>query len=279
MSLKHILVRIAGIALLIAGVAGLVFCIAAIVLLGPLERKVEAAATEQLELVDEALTITADGLAVAGTSLSRATAAIGSLEGTLDGVGKAINGTAPVLESVAEFMGENLPATLETTQDTLRSVATSAKLVDDMLAIVTNIPLLNLKAYDPEVPLYEGFKEVADSLDSIPKSLSRAQDGLESTMGSMEEVEGDFATMATNVGKIATDLEDARSVIIQYQEIVSQVQGTISTARQSLPDWLHMVRWGLSLMLIWLGVAQIGLVTQGWELIERSRTNRTASTE
>jgi methyl-accepting chemotaxis protein len=279
MSLKHILVRIAGIALLIAGVAGLVFCIAAIVLLGPLERKVEAAATEQLELVDEALTITADGLAVAGTSLSRATAAIGSLEGTLDGVGKAINGTAPVLESVAEFMGENLPATLETTQDTLRSVATSAKLVDDMLAIVTNIPLLNLKAYDPEVPLYEGFKEVADSLDSIPKSLSRAQDGLESTMGSMEEVEGDFATMATNVGKIATDLEDARSVIIQYQEIVSQVQGTISTARQSLPDWLHMVRWGLSLMLIWLGVAQIGLVTQGWELIERSRTNRAASTE
>jgi methyl-accepting chemotaxis protein len=279
MSLKHILVRIAGIALLIAGVAGLVFCIAAIVLLGPLERKVEAAATEQLELVDEALTITADGLAVAGTSLSRATAAIGSLEGTLDGVGKAINGTAPVLASVAEFMGENLPATLETTQDTLRSVATSAKLVDDMLAIVTNIPLLNLKAYDPEVPLYEGFKEVADSLDSIPKSLSRAQDGLESTMGSMEEVEGDFATMATNVGKIATDLEDARSVIIQYQEIVSQVQGTISTARQSLPDWLHMVRWGLSLMLIWLGVAQIGLVTQGWELIERSRTNRAASTE
>ena len=141
------------------------------------------------------------------------------------------------------------------------------------------IPLLNLKAYDPEVPLYEGFKQVADSLDSIPKSLSRAQDGLESTMGSMEEVEGDFATMATNVGKIATDLEDARSVIIQYQEIVSQVQGTISTARQSLPDWLHMVRWGLSLMLIWLGVAQIGLVTQGWELIERSRTNRAASTE
>ena len=279
MSLKHVLVRIAGIALLIAGIAGLIFSIAAVAFLGHLERKVEAAATEQLELIDGALTITADGLAVAGTSLSRATAAIGSLEGTLDGVGKAINGTAPVLASVAEFMGENLPATLETTQDTLRSVATSAKLVDDMLAIVTNIPLPNLKAYDPEVPLYEGFKQVADSLDSIPKSLSRAQDGLESTMGSMEEVEGDFATMATNVGKIATDLEDARSVIIQYQEIVSQVQGTISTARQSLPDWLHMVRWGLSLMLIWLGVAQIGLVTQGWELIERSRTNRAASTE
>jgi methyl-accepting chemotaxis protein len=279
MSLKRVLVRIAGIAVLVAGIAGLIFSIAAVVFLGPLERKVEAAATEQLEVIDEALTITADGLAVAGTSLSRAATAIGSLEGTLDGVGKAINGTVPVLDSVTEFMGENLPATLETTQDTLRSVATSAKLVDDMLAILTNIPFLNLNVYNPEVPLHEGFKEVADSLNSIPRSLSRAQNGLESTMGSMEKVEDDFATMAKDVGKIATDLEDAQSVIAQYQQIVNGVQGTVSSARQSLPDWLRMVRWGLSLMLIWLGIAQIGLVTQGWEMIERSRTTPAASTE
>jgi methyl-accepting chemotaxis protein len=279
MSLRRVLVRIAGIALLVAGIAGMIFSIAAVIFLGPVERKVEAAATEQLKVIDEALTITADGLAVASTSLSRATAAIGSLEGTLDGVGQAINGTVPVLDSVTEFMGEKLPATLETTQDTLRAVATSAKLVDDMLAIVTNIPFLNLEVYNPEVPLHEGFKDVADSLNSIPRSLSRAQDGLASTMGSMEKVEGDFATMAKDVGKIATDLEDAQSVIAQYQEIVTEVQGTVSSARQSLPDWLRMVRWGLSLMLIWLGIAQIGLVTQGWELIGRSRTAPAASIE
>lgn len=279
MSLKQILVRIAGIALLIAGIAGLIFSVAAIIFLGPLEQKIQTAATEQLELIDEALTTTADGLVVAGTSLSRATGAIGSLEGTLDGVGKAINGTVPVLDSVTEFMSVKLPDTIATTQETLKSVATSAKLVDDLLAVVTNIPFLSLEVYDPEVPLAKGFNQVANSLDRIPRSLIRAQDGLESTVVSMEEVEGDFATMAKDVGKIATDLEDAKSVIVQYQEIVSEVQGTVSSTRQSLPDWLRMARWGLSLMLVWLGIAQIGLLTQGWELIERSRRSPEASTE
>jgi methyl-accepting chemotaxis protein len=277
MKVKRALLRIAGIALLVAGIAGLIFGIATLVFLGSLERKVEAAATEQLVLIDEALTTTADGLAVASTSLSRATAAIGSLEGTLDGVGQAINGTVPVLDSVTDFLGEKLPATLETTQETMRSVATSAKLVDDMLAIVTNIPLLNLDVYNPDVPLFQGFEEVANSLDGIPKSLSAAHEGLESTAGSMEKVEGDFATMAKNVGEIATDLEDAQSVIVQYQEIVSEAQETVSSARQSLPGWLRVTRWGLSLILIWLGIAQIGLVAQGWELIERSRTTPVSS--
>jgi hypothetical protein len=32
-----------------------------------------------------------------------------------------------------------------------------------------------------------------------------------------------------------------------------------------------MLRLALSLALVWLGLAQIGLLTQGWELIGRSR--------
>ena len=279
MKLKSILVRVAGIALLVAGIAGLVFSVAALVLLGPLERKVEAAATEQLALIDGALTTTADGLAVASTSLSRASTAVATVEGTLGGLGQTILGTVPVLNSVTELLGDKLPKTLETTQDTLRSVASSAQLVDDVLAIVTTVPFLNLDAYNPDKPLFQGFEEMADSLNRIPESLSEAQEGLESTVGNIEQVEGDFTSMARNVGEIATDLEDAQSVIVQYQEIVSDVQGTISSAQESLPGWLRTLRWGLSLLLVWLGIAQIGLLTQGWELIERSRTPSAAYTQ
>jgi methyl-accepting chemotaxis protein len=176
-------------------------------------------------------------------------------------------------------MSEKLPDTIATTQETLKSVATSAKLVDDLLAVVTNIPFLSLEAYNPEVPLAKGFNQVANSLNRIPRSLIRAQDGLASTVVSMEEVEGDFAKMAKDMGEIATDLEAARSVIVEYQEIVSELQGTVSSTRQSLPDWLRMARWGLSLLLVWLGIAQIGLLAQGWELIERSQRSPDASTE
>jgi hypothetical protein len=46
----------------------------------------------------------------------------------------------------------------------------------------------------------------------------------------------------------------------------------VTNARDNLPEWLRWARFGLSLVLIWLGIAQLGLLTQGWELVRRSAT-------
>lgn len=271
MSLKQILVRIAGIALIVAAIAGLIFSIAGIVILGPVEEKLETAVTERLELFDRTLTATADGLAVAEASLGKAVTAIESLEGTVAGIGQAVSGTVPTLDQVTELLGESLPATFEATQEVLLSVASSAQLVDDVLGVVTGIPLLGLKEYSPDVPLSQGLAEVARKLEGFPQAFDSAEQDLRATKDNLQTVEDDFATMALSVGALADDLEDARSVLVEYQEIVGGLQGMISSAQQSLPDWLRMLRLGLSLVLVWLGIAQIGLLAQGWELIERSR--------
>ncbi len=269
--MKQVLLRIAGIALIVAGIAGLVFSIAGLFVLVSVERQIEAAVDEQLALMDRTLVATADGLAVAEDSLDQAVLTIDSLEATLTGVGQTINATAPTLDAVAELLGEQVPATIETTQETLTSVASSAKLVDDILLLLTAIPFLGLDRYNPEVPLNEGFLEVAGSLDGIPASLSTAQEGLIATTDNLEGVERDFAAMAQNVGEIATSLEGARSVLVQYQGVVSDLKNLVSFVRQSLPGWLQTLRLALSLVLIWLGIAQFALITQGWELIGRSR--------
>jgi hypothetical protein len=268
--------RVVGFTLIIAGVAGLIFCASGLVVLARLEQQVETALTEQLELVDRTLTATTEGLSVAETSLAAAREAVKAVEETMGGLSQTLNGTAPMLDAVTGLLGEQLPATIETTQGTLMAVADSAKIVDDILALVTSIPFLGLDVYNPDVPLTQGFTEVASSLDGIPDSLSLAQKGLVSTKDDLEKVESDFATMAQNIGAIATDLEGAQSVLAQYQGIVSDLQGVVASARQSLPMWLWMLQIGLSLVLVWLGVAQLALITQGWELIGRSRVSRAA---
>jgi hypothetical protein len=271
MSLKQILVRVAGIALIVAAIAGLVFSVAGIVVLGPVEEKVETAVAERLELLDRTLAATADGLAVAEASLGKAATAIGSLEGTLAGIGQAVSGTVPTLDQVTELLGESLPATFEATQEVLLSVASSAQLVDDLLRVVTGIPLLGLEEYSPDVPLSQGLAEVALKLEGFPQAFDSAEEDLRATKDNLQTVEDDFATMALSVGALANDLEEARSVLVEYQEIVGGLQGMISSAQQSLPEWLRMLRLGLSVVLVWLAIAQIGLLAQGWELIERSR--------
>ena len=86
-----------------------------------------------------------------------------------------------------------------------------------------------------------------------------------------QELEGDFATMAESIAGLTTSLEKGQSVVVQYQDIVGDMQGLVVSVKQGLPQWLRWLRLGLSLVLLWLGIAQIGLLTQGWELIARSR--------
>ncbi len=276
MTMKQILVRIAGISLIVAGIAGLIFSIAGLFVLASVERQIEATVDKQVEVMDRTLATTAEGLAVAEASLAQAVQTIESLEATMSGVGQTIQGTAPTLAVVAELLGDQVPATIETTQETLTSVASSAKLVDDVLLLLTAIPLLGLERYNPEVPLNEGFLEVASSLDGIPDALGAAQEGLITTMDNLAGVEQDFAFMAQSIGDIATSLAGAQSVLVRYQGIVRDLQDLVSSVRQSLPGWLQALRLALSLVLVWLGIAQIALITQGWELIGRSRTTAAA---
>ncbi len=275
MELRRILVRLIGIALLLGGIAGLLFGIAGLIVLDRIRDQAEVFIEEQISLVDQALSATAEGLALADTSLSQALETVGTLEQTMSGVSLGISDTVPVLGAISDLLGEQLPTTIGVTQETLYSVATSAQVVDDVLTLITAIPFLGTARYSPDVPLHQGFQEVATSLDGIPASLEAAEDGLTVTQDNLQVLQQDFAVMAQDIGQVGASLEDARLVLDQYQQIVQDLQGMLSSARRSLPDWLTGVQVAVSLVLIWLGIAQLGLITQGWELIGRSRVRTT----
>lgn len=269
--MKRILTRTLGIALVAAGVAGLVFSIIGLIALVRLEPRVESAVMDKVDLVDQTLTAMAEGLALAETSLTQAANAASSLESAMGGVSQAVGDATPTLDLVARFLGEQLPEAIETTQEALRSVATSAQIVDDILLLVTDIPFLGIERYNPEVPLNRTFEEVANSLDKFPASLNAAQDGLEVTIDNLGEMEKDFGAMAEGIGALTTSLRNAESVLTEYQDIVAEFQSLVALVRQGSPGWLRWIHLSISMALIWLGIAQVGLVAQGWGLVGRSR--------
>lgn len=272
--MRRTLLRIAGIALIVAGASGLVFGVVGLVALGQVQRSLETGVTENLGLVSDALTATSEGLALAESSLTQATSTMEALADTAAGAGEAMSGTVSTVDAVADFLGEELPATVRTTQATLMSAATSAKLVDDVLALITGIPFLGTDQYNPEVPLHQGLEEIATSLDGIPDSLGTVQEGLVTASSDLKGFGDDLDLMASNIGQIATSVESAQSVLVQYQDVVRGLQDLVASVQEALPKWLLWLRLGLSLVLIWLGIAQIGLLTQGWELIGRSEEDQ-----
>ncbi|NOR90083.1 MAG: hypothetical protein GQ524_07485 [Anaerolineales bacterium] len=269
--MKPIYQRITGFALMTAGVMGILLVIAGIIFMVRVRPRVEASTAESLELVYRTLATTEEGLVLAEDSLAQVVETVESLEVTMASVGQTIYGTVPLVDSVADLLGEQLSETIKATQDTLASVVKSAKLVDNVLSIVTAIPFIGTDRYQPEVPLHVGLERVITSLDEIPDSLGAAQEDLTSSSGKLDAMEDDFTTMADNIGQIATSLESAQSVLTEYRDIVTDLQEQVSSVRQGLPLWLRWSGVAFSFVLVWLGIAQMGPLIQGWELIQRSR--------
>jgi uncharacterized protein YoxC len=269
--MKYTLMRIAGIALIVAGIAGLIFSVAGIIVLVQVEKRTEQTVLQKLDLIDQVLATTADGLVVANEMMGQAAGSASTLETTINNVGQSVGDTVPMMDSVGQLLGETLPAAIETAQDTLRSISNSAQLVDDILIVVSSLPFLNLENYNPEVPLSSGFSDVADDLDQIPRTLGSMEQDLATTTKNLGVLEQDFQTMANDIGRVTNSLESAESILVEYQDIVAELQVQVESVRQQVPRWLRLLQLGISLGLVWLGIAQIGLITQGFELIGRGR--------
>ena len=82
--------------------------------------------------------------------------------------------------------------------------------------------------------------------------------------------------MAGDIGRVATSIGSAQAVLAQYKGVIGQLESSIDWVSSALPSWINWLRLGLSALLIWLGIAQLALITQGWELIGRSRRERPA---
>jgi hypothetical protein len=80
-------------------------------------------------------------------------------------------------------------------------------------------------------------------------------------------IEADIQEMALQIGTIYTNLEEARLVIEQYQEQLAAFQTQIEELQASLPGWINTLAWTVTLLFLWIGFSQIGLLIHGFELL------------
>jgi methyl-accepting chemotaxis protein len=272
--MRQVLTRAAGVALIAAGVAGVLFCVLALVSVWQLLSNVQVSADRRIAQLDRALAATGDGLVVAHDSLGRAKATMQSLHTTIDGASQAITDTLPALDRVGVLVGQDLPTTITSTRSALASAQETARVADGLLGTISQFQLIGAETYNPKVPLNIAIGQVADSLKDLPEALTGVQGDLRQTAGNLGKVNAQIGSVASHMGEIGTSMADAESVITKYQGIVTELRGEMAELRRDLPGWLSTLRLGISLVLIWLGIAQIGLLTQGWELIQRSRAAR-----
>jgi ABC-type transporter Mla subunit MlaD len=264
--------RIIGVLLILAAIFGLVFSIGAMYVIWNVQDNLTNSLQTTIDLLSQTLETTAQGLVVTQQALQNSVDMIGNLQSTVETTAKAISSTDPLLGEIAVLMGDKLPNTVRATQTSLETAQQSAAAIDTVLRALSGLPLIGPSiGYDPEVPLADALGRVAQNLENIPNTFMAMQKNLNNTQDNLQIFESDLTVMAESVGQIQSSVGQYNQVISGYQTSLDRVIEQLDALSANLPNIIRTLSLGLTAFLVWMAIAQLGLITQGWELITETQ--------
>jgi chromosome segregation ATPase len=213
--------------------------------------------SEMVSTSSEMLVLVEDTLGTAATELLY-------LEESLLTMAKFIQNADPLLVSLQGLTGENLPSTLRATQDSLKTAQQSSDIIETVLRAISSIPFFPGEPYNPQVPLSESLKRIENNLSSIQPSLLTIQDNLESTRANLEEMDSNISQIVAATDQVQLNLKDAQTIIERYQGQVETTQEKLASYQSNIE---YLVTRILTFAIVWLSLAQIGLLLQGFSLL------------
>jgi hypothetical protein len=255
---------ILGLLLVILAAVSLLIDAAGIIQVWSMREQVTQDAVNTLELLDSTLTTTSQGLGVAKTSLQSVTGSIGALEATVGSAAATIENASNSVNSVSGIIGSNLSNTVNSALDTLGVVETTTQKIDEVLAGLAGLPLINIP-YDPENSLSSSVGALTDQLRQVPNSLSELETNLSTSGGSLEKVGGDARTLTSSLSQVQKDLAELVAVIEQYESQVTAFQGTVRNLRENIVTIVWGIVLFLTFLLFWLGVTMFQTFWKGLE--------------
>ncbi len=266
--------RLVGILLVTGAVMGLVISLSGLGWLWSSKAKLARSLTGTVALFGSALSATHETINVIGTSLDQAGADLKLVNTMIDDVARSLEESSGMISSTGELIGTDLVGLVTNTQASLAAVQNSAKAIDSILSKITAVPLVGGflgNGYNPEVPLQASVAEVSRSLDPLPGSLVSIRRDLAVASANVATVKAEVQTLGKQVGAIQTSIEDARKVVDRYREVLDEVQTRYDAFEERLPGMIDMVAIGVSAILVWILITQVGMMMLGVERLRGSR--------
>jgi chromosome segregation ATPase len=221
-----------------------------------------------IDLVSSTLEATSSGLSAVDETLSSTILNITTLESTIQTASKSVDDSVPMVESISGLLSGNLPGAIEATQTGLTTLQDAAGTIESTLKLLTSIPFIPIERYAPEVAFTDALEDISENLDPISQSLVEMESTLNTTQSNITEISADLENISQNISDLNSSLSDIQLVIEQYQEVITTAQEKIDSIRINLGMIITVTAWIFTIIFVWLGIAQLGLLTQGIERVD-----------
>lgn len=260
------LYRVTGSFLIFAALLGWIASLGGLVFVWKAKPVIETSALNTIDMADRTLAVSEDLLSAAQDTLVQAEQSADSLSVTVSEVGATLQTTSEMAASISNLLGGSMSKMVEQSQKALSAMQTSARIIDNTLDLISAIPFMRIKQ-DDSAPLAESVSELSTSLDPLPNSLASMQKDMGTTSENLSSMQASITSLEAMMTSIQQNLTQARTAVEAYQETAAQTRQSLADARVKLPTWLSLGAWALTVILVWLMIAQFGLLAQGWEMM------------
>lgn len=276
-----VLRRILGVLVMIAGVLGLILSLAGLVGLWTVKPTVVGYLTSTVDTLNASISTSQEAMEVTKQALGASVTSVDALAVMMASTATSVEDTAPVIKQVNILLGENLPATLESANESLKSAQQAAVVLDrsvrslEAFQIAMHaVPLVGdfveqpIQAYDPEKPLAESLGEVVTNLENLPAMFVEISAGLDKADDNLVTIQSSLTTMSDNVKLISQNLSEYENMVAQSQSSLKNLAPILTNVQNNLTSIVNGVVLGFSLFFLWLLAIQIVIFSQGWELYQ-----------
>lgn len=266
--------RVWGAVMMTAAIAGFIITTFMLVQVWRLKQPVTDSARAGVNLMGMTLDTTSDALTTVQQSLDSTSTQVESLNQLSQTLAGSMHDTGPLLDSLKTLTGKDLPSTIRSTEKSLNSAQSSARLVDGVLSTLTRIPFLPVKPYTPDVSLESALGQMTTSLDGLNPSLASINQSLDTASGNMASMEAQTREMSRNIQGIKRNVSDLNGSVAQYRQTVSGLRVHVNELAAALPGLVTLLAVVLSFVLLWLMITQIDLLVRGLALVRSTRRYR-----
>ena len=251
-------------------VLGWLISLSGLVLLWASYRPVRQTLTEVLEVTSGALQVSSQTIVLLENSLVQAEESLSEVYTTLNGFSVVMETTAGVLEGVSQVLGDEFIRILRDTSTGMQGLERTSRLIDNTLAFISSIPFFGGSQYQPEVPLADSVASIRRDLEGMPPALEQVSSQLKDTADGLQPLPAAMSNLTTQLAGIQSNLSQTRRQLDEYQAIIESYQSKLERFKNSLPAMITGLYAGISILLVWIGLAQIGLFTQGLERLGKT---------
>ena len=273
--------KLLGILVIIAGILGLVLSLVGLVGVWASRPTIASFVDTTIQTLDSSITISQDTMKITAEALGATVDSVDALSVMLAATAMSIEDSQPVLSNLNEFMGVQLPATMEAASNSLLAAQRGADVLDSAIrsldsfrSVISAVPLVGAfveqpaQAYDPEVPLSESLGEIASQLKSLPDMFIEMSADMDKADDNLVTIQTSLVTMSDSVKTISSSLGEYEAMVIQSKSSMDNLKAMLTNFQNNLDNILNTTAIVFSLVFFWLLAAQVVILSQGWELFQ-----------